>query len=49
MIDLSTEVIPHYLGRIQTFHNHQYHRDIGTPESLNLALQEYKLVSGMEY
>jgi len=38
-IDFSTEVIPHYLGRIVTFHNDVYHRDIGDMESL-LAAQE---------
>ena len=32
-IDLSTEVIPRYLGRMSTFHNDVYHRDIGTPEA----------------
>ena len=41
-IDLSTEVIPNYLGRICTFHNHGYHRDIGNPESLQLAEREFK-------
>lgn len=40
-IDLSTEVLPKYLGRMQAFHNPDYHRDIGTPESLRLAEQEY--------
>jgi mannose-1-phosphate guanylyltransferase len=29
-IDLSLEVLPCYLGRIVTFHNADYHRDIGT-------------------
>jgi mannose-1-phosphate guanylyltransferase len=33
VMDFSTEVLPHYLGRINTFHNSRYHRDIGTPES----------------
>lgn len=42
IIDLSTEVIPHYLGRICTFHNTDYHRDIGSPESLRLAELEFK-------
>ncbi len=42
-IDLSTQVIPHYMGRICTFHNTDYHRDIGTPESLELAEQEYSV------
>jgi mannose-1-phosphate guanylyltransferase len=41
VIDLSTEVLPHYLGRIQAFHNADYHRDIGTPESLRLAELEF--------
>lgn len=40
VIDLSTEVIPHYLGRMQTFGNGIYLRDIGTPESLALAERE---------
>ena len=41
VIDLSTEVLPHYLGRMCTFHNDQYHRDIGNLESLALAEQEF--------
>jgi mannose-1-phosphate guanylyltransferase len=41
VIDLSLEVIPHYLGRIHCFHNGDYHRDIGTPESLRLAELEF--------
>jgi mannose-1-phosphate guanylyltransferase len=41
VIDLSTEVLPHYLGRICTFHNADYHRDIGTLESLRKAELEY--------
>lgn len=36
-IDLSTEVLPHYLGKMATFNNPRYHRDIGTPESLARA------------
>ena len=36
IIDLSTEVLPEFLGRIVAFHNGDYHRDIGTPESLHL-------------
>ncbi|MCD4722150.1 MAG: nucleotidyltransferase family protein [Desulfobacula sp.] len=32
-IDFSTEVLPHFIGKIYTFHNDQYHRDIGTMES----------------
>ncbi len=41
IVDMSTEVLPHYLGRIQVYHNDDYHRDIGTPESLQLAEKEY--------
>jgi mannose-1-phosphate guanylyltransferase len=41
VVDFSTEVLPHYLGRICTFHNDDYHRDIGTPESYRLALEEF--------
>jgi len=36
-IDFSTEVLPHYVGRISTFHNGVYHRDIGTLDSYRLA------------
>jgi mannose-1-phosphate guanylyltransferase len=41
VIDLSTEVIPHFMGRICTFHNNRYHRDIGTPESLAQAERDF--------
>jgi mannose-1-phosphate guanylyltransferase len=41
VIDISVDVIPSFLGRIQTFHNKQYHRDIGTLESLTLANNEF--------
>jgi mannose-1-phosphate guanylyltransferase len=43
-IDLSTEVIPRYLGRMCTFHNPDYHRDIGTPQSLAKAEQEFSAI-----
>ncbi|MEW6329832.1 MAG: nucleotidyltransferase family protein [Pseudomonadota bacterium] len=42
-IDFSTEVIPHFIGRMNTFHNKIYHRDIGTPESLSAAQSELPL------
>ena len=32
-VDLSNEVIPYFLGKIFTFHNGLYHRDIGTMDS----------------
>jgi len=41
VIDISTEVLPRYLGRILAFHNSDYHRDIGTPESLAQAEREF--------
>lgn len=41
VIDLSTEVLPRFLGRICSFHNATYHRDIGTHESLRKAELEY--------
>ncbi len=41
VIDFSMEVLPHFLGRINTFHNGIYHRDIGTIESLMIAQSEY--------
>lgn len=41
VIDLSTEVLPHFLGRMAAFHNADYHRDIGTLESLRLANEEF--------
>lgn len=41
VVDLSTEVVPAFVGRICTFFNPGYHRDIGTPESLRKAELEY--------
>jgi len=40
-VDISLEVIPKYLGRINTFMNDQLHRDIGTIDSYALAQIEY--------
>lgn len=40
VIDFSTEVLPGYVGRINTFHNDVYHRDIGTADSLLAAERE---------
>lgn len=36
--DLSVNIIPQFVGRIATFLNGSYHRDIGTPESYAQAL-----------
>lgn len=39
--DFSTDVIPGMLGKIFTFFNGDYHRDIGTTASLALARKEF--------
>jgi mannose-1-phosphate guanylyltransferase len=39
--DFSTQVLPHFVGRIHTFHNSAYHRDIGTLAGLIRAQFEY--------
>lgn len=41
VLDLSIDVIPNFLNRINTFLNDDYHRDIGNPRSLQLAHEEY--------
>ncbi len=41
VIDFSTEVLPHFVGRINTFHNDRYHRDIGTMESYQKAQTDF--------
>jgi mannose-1-phosphate guanylyltransferase len=41
-VDLSTEIIPNYLGRILCVETAGYHRDIGNPESLRRAHLEFK-------
>lgn len=41
-IDFSNEVLPEYMGRINTYLNDVYHRDIGTPKSYKLAQVEHK-------
>ena len=45
VIDFSTEVLPQYIGRINTFENEIYHRDIGTVQSLAAARLEYPAVA----
>ncbi len=44
-IDFSTEVIPNFLNKINTYHNDIYHRDIGDIQSLNLARVEFPLLN----
>lgn len=41
IIDFSLDVLPSYLGRINTYYNRIYHRDIGNMESLAAAEIEY--------
>ena len=41
--DFSTEVIPNYLGKIMTFYTDKEFIDIGSPESLKLARQTFKV------
>jgi len=40
-IDFSTEVVQLLLGKIITYHNTKYHRDIGTPSSWIQANQDF--------
>ncbi|MEI6261021.1 MAG: nucleotidyltransferase family protein [Deltaproteobacteria bacterium] len=47
-IDFSTDVIPNFIGRINTFHNNVYHRDVGTIESYELACQEFPKIANKE-
>jgi mannose-1-phosphate guanylyltransferase len=42
VVDLSTEVIPRFIGRILCVETSDYHRDIGTPESLRRASVEFR-------
>jgi mannose-1-phosphate guanylyltransferase len=41
-LDISLDIIPNMLGKIFTYKNNIYHRDIGTPESLRKANLEWK-------
>ena len=40
IVDLSTEVLPHFMGQISAFHNDRYHRDIGSLANLRKAEAE---------
>jgi mannose-1-phosphate guanylyltransferase len=42
VVDLSTEVIPRFLGRIRCVETDGYHRDIGNQESLRRANADFK-------
>jgi mannose-1-phosphate guanylyltransferase len=41
-VDFSTEIIPHFMGRILAVETSGYHRDIGTLESLARANAEFE-------
>jgi mannose-1-phosphate guanylyltransferase len=41
VVDLSTEVVPRYLGRIFTWPNQRYHADIGTLSAWREANRAY--------
>lgn len=41
-IDFSNEVLPSFIGRMQTWLNTDYHRDIGTPESLAIGRRDFE-------
>lgn len=45
-VDLSTEVIPHFIGRIFVCETGGYHRDIGNMESLRRAHIEFQPQTG---
>ena len=42
-LDISLDVLPHFIGKINTYHNDVYHRDIGNVESLQIAQKEYPM------
>ena len=47
-IDFSNDVLPQFMGKINTYINNMYHRDIGTVESYGLAqLFKQKLRGGL--
>ena len=43
-IDFSNDVLPNFMGKINTYINSTYHRDIGTLESYALAQIEYNFI-----
>jgi mannose-1-phosphate guanylyltransferase len=40
-IDLSNEVLPNFINRINTYENKYYHRDIGSIKSLEIARKDF--------
>ena len=43
-VDFSTEVIPHFLGKLFTYQNTIYHRDIGTMKSWKEASMDFPIM-----
>lgn len=41
VVDISTEILPHFIGRMATWHNAVYHRDIGDLDAWRTAQLEY--------
>ena len=39
--DFCAEVVPYLVGKLNTFHNNVYHRDVGTPIAYHQALQDF--------
>lgn len=46
--DFSAEIIPKYLQRALIWKNTDYHRDIGTPEALQKARNEFPTISKLQ-
>jgi mannose-1-phosphate guanylyltransferase len=46
VVDLSTQVIPRFTGRILAVETRGYHRDIGSPEALSRAEAEWRSERG---
>lgn len=42
VFDISRDIIPRLLGRLVTWQNKAYHRDIGTPDSLATARRDFE-------
>jgi len=45
IFDISRDVVPLLFGRLATYQNKRYHRDIGTPASLDKARLDFELLS----
>lgn len=48
-VDLSKDVIPHFMGKIYAFHNDGLHRDIGDPETYVKAQIEYRPTTRIQH